>query len=395
MRSDYYDGVSQQPLRPLPPKKKRRKKRGRLVLFFVTVSVLLLGSAAFALGMRGWTPPQTTPTPSALPSPQTAIPRLPPPGEGSLALVSGEAAALDPTEIYKRVSPSIVTVAAADAYGRGGEGTGVIFDARGYFVTNTHVIENTSMVQVTLSNGRVYPAQLIGMDAQTDLAVLRCSAPGLTVATFGSDADLEVGEPAYALGNPLGSQFSGSMTDGMISAINRNVVVGEYEMNLIQTTAALNKGNSGGALVDSRGYVIGITNMKMMSSRNTVEGLGFAIPATTVEHVVNELMTHGHVTGRPMLGIMVQPNQQEDGTWSGLLVVEVEEKSDAWAKGLRAGDVLLTANGAYLAENDDLLREKEGLQAGEGILLRWRSAESGEEQEAEILLVEQYELDEA
>ena len=392
MRSDYYDGVSQTPLRPLPPHRKRRSMRKKILLFLLVLALLIGGSVGVAFGMRAArpAPPSSPPVPEIQ---QTTIPRLPPPGEGTLSAANGPAPTLDPTEIYELVNPSIVTVTAIDDFGRGGEGTGVAFDADGYIVTNAHIIENTSRVQVTLADGRIYPAHLIGMDEQIDLAVLRVAAE-LTPAVFGNDAELKVGEPAYALGNPLGSRFRGTMTDGIISAINRNVYMEDQdvEMTLIQTTAAINTGSSGGALVDSRGYVFGITYMKMMSTGNTVEGLGFAIPSSTVVDVVNKLMSSGYVS-RPMLGITVQPNRTEVGHPSGLLVVKVEEASDAWIKGIRAGDVLLTANGAYLAENDDLLYAKEGLEAGEGILLRWRSAETGKELEAEILLVEQAELE--
>ena len=391
MRSDYYDPVSQEPLRPLSPPEKKRKRKRPLILFAATVLLLLAGSAAVALWGNVSPPSETPPAPSASGQSggETTIRRLEPPGEGSLSVVSG-GEVQDATRIYESVIPSIVTVTAMDDFGGGGEGTGVIFDTRGYCVTNAHVIEGTSVASVTLSNGRDYPASLIGMDKQTDLAVLKFSAPDLVAAPFGSDTVLKVGEPAYALGNPLGSQFSGSMTDGIISAINRNVVVGDYEMSLIQTSAALNQGNSGGALVDSRGLVVGITNMKMMSLRSTVEGLGFAIPTSTVVEVVNELMTHGHVTGRPMLGITVRPAKLEESSVGGLYIEKVEEASDAWAKGIRPGHILLAANGNSLYANDNLLNEKAGLEAGETLLLRWTDPETGQTWEEEITLVEQY-----
>lgn len=394
MRSDYYDGVSQAPLRPLPAGKKKKRNRRAITVFAVMLLLLAAGAAAFRLGMQTAGVPQSSPTPAEETArEETTIRRLLPPGEGSLTLAAETGESLDPTVIYERVSPAVVTIRAVDDYGYGGEGTGVIFDERGYFVTNSHVIEGTGSVTVTLADGREYPAYLIGMDAQTDLAVLHISASNLTAAVFGTDSVLKVGEAAYALGNPLGSRFSGSMTDGIISAINRNVTVGDYEMSLIQTTAALNQGNSGGALVDSRGRVIGITNMKMMSMSSTLEGLGFAIPSSTVAAVVNELMTHGHVTGRPMLGITVTPQRGETGGVAGLRVEEVYETSDAWAKGIREGDLLLEANGVKLTRNDHLLAQKEGLAAGESIRLRWRSGETGLEQEADILLMEQYELE--
>ena len=394
MRSDYYDGVSQAPLRPLPPQKGKKKKRKALRTFVVMICILAAASIAFAVAVRFVSAPAPSQGPAETPEasgvPKTTIRRLFPPGEGSMAVVTGGGEELAATEIYERILPGILTVTALDDHGAGGEGTGVIFDDRGYFVTNSHVIEGTSQVFITLSNGREYPAYLIGMDKQTDLAVLKFSAQNLTAVPFGSDAVLKVGEPAYALGNPLGSQFNGSMTDGIISAINRNVVVDDYEMSLIQTTAELNQGNSGGALVDSRGRVIGITNMKMMSSHSTVEGLGFAIPTTTVVEVVNELMTHGHVTGRPMLGITVRPATPDECSKGGLFVESVEEASDAWSKGIRPGHIILAANGNSLYANRDLLSEKGDLAAGEGLLLRWLDTETGQEQEAEILLVEQY-----
>lgn len=391
MRSDYYDQLPQTPLRPLPRRKRRR--RG-LWLFGATLTLLLAGTLAAAAMARQLPAPSASPTAAEPQRGATTIQTRTPPGEGTLSLTaSAEGQSLDPTEIYRRVSPSILTVTAMDAQGGGGEGTGVLFDPAGYFVTNSHVIEGAQSVWATLADGRRYPAWLIGMDRQSDLAVLCIPASDLTAAPFWEDTALKVGESVYALGNPLGSQFSGSMTDGILSAINRNVVVEEYEMSLLQTTAALNPGNSGGALVDSRGLVVGITNLKMMSMNSTVEGLGFAIPSSTVAQVVNELMTHGHVTGRPMLGVTVRPASEIEHAGGGLYVEGVEEASDAWAKGVRPGDILLAANGVPLTQNADLLAEKEGLAAGEGLRLRWLEGTSDQEREAEILLVEQYQLE--
>lgn len=399
MRSDYYDGVSMEPLRPIPPTvlpPKKRKRRRAWPLFVVFLLLIFLGCGVLAwhygllhplgLGDPPKAPPQAVPTfPAA-----TTIRRLDPPGEGTLAIETEEAPELTAVEIYEQLSPSIVTITAFDRQGGGSEGTGVIFDPNGYLVTNAHVIEGTASAWVTLSNGQEYPASLIGMDSQTDLAVLHITASSLTAAAFASDSTLAVGEPAYAIGNPLGSQFQGSMTDGIISAINRSVVVGNYEMTLIQTSAALNQGSSGGALVDATGRVVGITNMKMMSDYSTVEGLGFAIPSSTTETVVNHLMTYGHVIGRPQLGITVRPASAAESAGGGLYVDSLFETSDAWAKGIRPGDILLTANGVTLSINDDLLGCKEGLAAGDSIAITWRSAETGELMTADIVLVEDH-----
>lgn len=400
MRSDYYDPVASGALRPLTPlPEPPRRKRHALPLFLLFLALILAGGIGLFFcfgwpGQQGAFEPAPSPAESAggaenLP---TTIRTLDPPGEGTLTLLTEPGEIRTAKDIYASLSPSILAVTARDTRGGGSQGTGVIFDTRGYFVTNAHVIEGTDSVEITLSNGRKYPAFLIGMDERTDLAVLKFSASGLTAAPFASDATLSVGDTAYAIGNPLGSQFQGSMTDGIISGIDRNVTVGGYEMSLIQTSAAINTGSSGGALVDGAGRVVGITNMKMMSWYSTVEGLGFAIPASTVEKVVNSLMRSGHVTGRPMLGITVRPVALPESDVPGLLAEIVDPKSDAWAMGIRAGFVLSTANGAPLRENQDLLDQKEGLEAGDAITLTWYDPETGAWGEAEVLLVEEYEL---
>ena len=182
-------------------------------------------------------------------------------------------------------------------------GTGVVMSEDGYIITNSHVIEGCGAVDVVLQDERVFQALLVGQDAQSDLAVLKIACAGLTPAQFGDSTLLEVGDAVAAIGNPLGEELRGTMTDGIISAINRDVNVDGYTMVLLQTTAALNSGNSGGALINDRGQVVGITNLKMRAYDNTVEGLGFAIPTTTVKTVVDALIAHGRVEGRPTIGI--------------------------------------------------------------------------------------------
>lgn len=399
MRSDYYDLVPTGDLRPLPPlpEPPRRRRRRALPLFFLFLFLIAAGLAVLGIyiantpGLGQPLPAPSQPVSAAAPQ-ETTILRIAPPGESSLSLVHAPGEALPATEIYERISPAVLGVTAMDSQGRGSRGTGVIFDAAGYFVTNSHVIEGMEAVDVTLYDGRKYPARLIGMDEQTDLAVLKFSASGLTAAPFASDALLAVGVPAYAIGNPLGEQFQNTMTNGIISGIGRNVMVGGYEMTLLQTTAAMNTGNSGGALVDEAGRVVGITNMKMMSDYSTVEGLGFAIPAATVENIVSDLMTHGHVVGRPMLGITVRPVTQAVNQMTGLYVESVEPASDAWSKGIRPGHILVMGNDTALIVNNDLLALKEGLTAGDSIALTWFDPETGRTTTADIMMVESYEL---
>ena len=216
----------------------------------------------------------------------------------------------------------------------------------------------------------------MGSDSTTDLAVLKIEAEGLTPAAFGDSEDMVVGDAVVAIGNPMGEELRGTMTDGILSAINRDMEVDGNPMTLLQTTAALNTGNSGGALVNDRGQVIGITNMKLVSTdadSNTLEGLGFAIPTATVKPVVDSLIQSGHVTGRPTLGVTVRglyPSEKEArGVACGLLVDAVQAGSDAADK-VQAGDILLTANGTELNTTDDLLAVRDALDVGESILFQ-------------------------
>ena len=274
-------------------------------------------------------------------------------------------------------------------------GTGVIMSENGYIITNSHVIEGCSAVDVVLWDERVYPALLVGRDEQTDLAVLKVECTGLSPADFGDSGLLRVGDVALAIGNPLGEDLRGTMTDGIISALNRDVNVDGRTMSLIQTTAALNSGNSGGALINEYGQVIGITNLKMQSYYDTVEGLGFAIPTATVKAVVDTLIETGVVTGRPTIGItaytLTQAMSEAEGLPQGVCIKSVQAGSDAWRQGLRAGDVIVEANGVSIRTMDELQALKNGMQVGEVLSLRY-CRENGWHT-ADVTLVDQYTLE--
>ena len=274
-------------------------------------------------------------------------------------------------------------------------GTGVIMSENGYIITNSHVIEGCSAVDVVLWDERVYPALLVGRDEQTDLAVLKVECTGLSPADFGDSGLLRVGDVALAIGNPLGEDLRGTMTDGIISALNRDVNVDGRTMSLIQTTAALNSGNSGGALINEYGQVIGITNLKMQSYYDTVEGLGFAIPTATVKAVVDTLIETGVVTGRPTIGItaytLTQAMAEAEGLPQGVCIKSVQAGSDAWRQGLRAGDVIVEANGVSIRTMDELQALKNGMQVGEVLSLRY-CRENGWHT-ADVTLVDQYTLE--
>ncbi|NCB62870.1 MAG: trypsin-like serine protease, partial [Clostridia bacterium] len=227
--------------------------------------------------------------PSAEPVPSSELERAPT-GDGTTLTLTGRGGsqAMTLQEIYKKVAPSVVSVTVFENRGYA-EGTGVIMSANGYIITNAHVIEGGKEAEIMLEDGRSFSALLVGKDTATDLAVLKIDAAGLPTAEFGNSDDMVVGDTVAAIGNPLGQELRGTMTDGILSAINRDMEVDGNQMTLMQTTAALNSGNSGGALVNDQGQVIGITNMKMVQSgfEAPVEGLGFAIPTTTVKAVVD------------------------------------------------------------------------------------------------------------
>ena len=293
--------------------------------------------------------------------------------------------------IYQENIQSIVSIwgDAGDAYSYG---TGVVLSEDGYIITNAHVIEGCSQVEVVLQDDRSFDAQLVGMDVPTDLAVLKIDAWDLQPAVFGDSDEMQVGDTVVAIGNPLGQELRGTMTDGIISAINRDVDVDGYSMVLIQTTAALNSGNSGGALINEYGQVIGITNMKMYAYDDTVEGLGFAIPTTTVKTVVDALLRQGHVSGEPTIGItcytVTEAMAEEYDMPRGVCVKSVQKNSDAKTQGIFPGDVIVEANGQTITTVEELLALKEGMEAGDVIHFRlWRE---GGYLERDVTLMEQY-----
>ena len=388
-----------------PRRKKDRSERGAATL--LAVLSLLLGGTAVLLALRAQPvaleallpgtvqgqPGVGHPSVELMPAPEL---RRAPNGDGTVLTLAERPAeaAMSFQDIYKKVSPSVVFIRAATGQGIS-QGTGVVMSADGYIITNAHVIEGSFRADVVLEDGGQYEALLVGSDAATDLAVLKIDAQGLTPAEFGDSDQMEGGDVVVAIGNPMGEELRGTMTDGILSAINRDMEVEGRQMTLLQTTAALNTGNSGGALINDMGQVIGITNMKLMAYNSTVEGLGFAIPSRTAKTVVDDLIGYGVVKGRPMLGITVRPLTAEERTGRsldhGLWVEQVEEKSDAWTQGIRTGDVLLSANGVELSVNDDLLELKNALAVGETIqFCLWRE---GETLDITVELVEQYSLE--
>ena len=344
------------------PEKARQKKKKRRVLRTLVVCLLL---AALLVGLMaaGWflaqkaleqwaadlgRPEQSAPAwpePTQEETPELSIPRAEVGLGVTLELDETRLSALPAQEIYQQVLPSVVSVVTHMSSGQGyGAGSGVIMREDGYILTNYHVIEGGDAVKIMLlSDGATYDAQLVGYDESLDIAVLNIDAEGLTAAQFGDSDLLEIGDAAYAIGNPMGYLY-GTMTDGIISALHVEVDVDGKSMNLIQTSAALNSGNSGGALINEQGQVVGITVAKISGKEDEalVEGLGLAIPISDARPFINYILETGE-TCQPAIGITCSAAAM-DGT-AGVMVQSVEPDGPAREAGLQKLDLIVAGNG--------------------------------------------------
>ena len=262
-------------------------------------------------------------------------------------------------EIYAGAIDSVVSISCTTNSGTA-SGTGVVLSSDGYIVTNCHVVEDAASIEVLLHDQTALSAALVGKDPVSDLAVLYVRSETLTAAQFGDSSALRIGDAVVAIGDPLGIELWGTMTDGIVSAITREISTGGRKMTLIQTNAALNSGNSGGPLLNCYGQVVGINTMKIgdYMSDAGVEGLGFAIPSTTVKEVVDQLIAKGYVSGRPTMGITGQEVTSFDQLYYriplGIYITEVADDSDAAAQGIAPGDILLQFDGVRITDSDTL-----------------------------------------
>lgn len=316
------------------------------------------------------------------------------PQASSVVAKSGQ---LTIVEIAKRVGPTVVgintKVRSTSIFGTmqesQGSGSGIILTSDGYIVTNNHVIEGASSVSVVLNDGQTYEAKVTGADRATDLAVLKIDGKDLPYATLGNSDELEVGEIAVAIGNPLGNELAGTVTVGYISALNRSITVDDQKFNLIQTDAAINPGNSGGALVNCYGEVIGINSAKMSASG--VEGIGFAIPIDGAKPIIEDLKTSGYVTGRPVIGISGRSVSERDSQYYnipvGVYVYDVVPYSAAEKAGLRSGDVIVEFNKVTIKTIEELNSQKEKLKVGSTVPIVFKR--EGRTHSTEITLQEE------
>ncbi|MEG1594220.1 MAG: trypsin-like peptidase domain-containing protein [Oscillibacter sp.] len=370
--------------RPLPETTavsapRRHSKKG-LVIFLICCGVVV-ALAAVSFWVNSWllpNPPngfeQFYDQPAGETSPgAVSIPTYPT-GQGEtlpLSLKHGEAMPIQ--DIYRQLNPAVVTVMAQLDDGVS-IGTGVIFTQDGYVLTNYHVVENGSDCTIALDTGHTFSALYVAGDQANDLAVLKVNQTGLPAAQFGDSENLTVGDTVYAIGNPLGVKLRGTLTDGIVSAINRDVQVDGRRMTLIQTNAALNFGNSGGPLINVYGQVVGINTIKMSSAYSNIEGLGFAIPSASIEYLVNDLLAYGEVRPKPQLGITVSQTgvALPDGRL-GVEIFSVTPGSSAEAGGILVGDILTQANGKPVTSSRELLQIRNNCQIGDELALTvWR-----------------------
>ena len=396
---DWYARSETAPAAPAPGTRKKRKRPGAgmtalLILFcalvLIAVSSILFGAKSapteaelpeepfsgedFASDFREFFKQYYTPFEE---SKECTIPRVPRYTGGELPLQAPGETALPLRELYEKCAPSVVAITAFvdqdndDSYFWG---SGIVMSRDGYVLTNAHVIEGSCRARVTLWDDREYDALLVGYDHRSDVAVLKIDARDLSPAEFCTTDALGVGDSVVAIGNPLGKEFRSTMTEGIISGIDRDISSNGTTMTLLQTSAPINEGNSGGPLFNLAGQVIGITNMKMSANyvgSVTIEGVGFAIPSPTVKTMADSILQCGEVLGRPALGITVgaipAAAKTEYDLPDGLYISAVSPGSDCEAKGLQSGDILLAMNGEPLSTTDQITEVIKNLNVGDTV----------------------------
>ncbi len=350
-----------------PPQKKKKKSRAPLIAAVIVIS-LLCGFAGSRLALLL---PSNTATGN-----KVMFQSVDTGNENGSAGNTGMSA----TSVVSSVQNSVVEITTETVstnvflrqYVSTGAGSGVILTADGYIVTNNHVIEGASTVTVRLIDGSSYPATPIGTDAKTDIAILKIEANGLNPAVFGDSDKLVVGESVLAVGNPLG-ELGGTVTSGIISALDRTITVEGENMQLLQTDTAINPGNSGGGLFNAAGELVGVVNAK--SSGSGIEGLGFAIPANTAKTVVQELLENGYVTGRVDTGLTFLDISDAQTAMSyrvsrlGVYVSSVASGSQAQQLGITAGDCIAAVDGEEVSTSAEVRSILDRHEVGDTVTL--------------------------
>ena len=374
---------------PQPPVKEKKHRSGKGVgagLIAACLVVSVVGGAAGSWGMSYLSRQEGTVFYQAVGSTEKENENgEQSPADGVQAGYTG--GVLSVSEIAALASPSVVEISTETVsrsnflgqYIQSGAGSGVIFSEDGIVVTNDHVVDGASTITVRTKDGESYEATLLGTDSKTDIAVLRIEADGLTPAILGDSDALSVGDYAMAIGNPLG-QLGGTVTDGIVSALSREVNVNGENMTLLQTNAAINPGNSGGGLFNEKGELIGIVNAKSSngasSSGASIEGLGFAIPVNTVKNSVQELLDYGYVRGRPALGITLLNVQNAQDAFQyrvsrlGVYVQSVTEGGASEKAGVQVGDCIIALGDVAVSTHAEVKSQLNNYAVGDTVQLQ-------------------------
>lgn len=390
-----HSSFSSLPSEPTPPedKKKLRDKMVKMpvvVIIVVLTAVLAVSASVFLPPLfKGFMLPITEDgQPGSITETET---ESAPQGESVYTEATpDDKNALTIPEIAKKVGPSVVGVVNKVTYNNyqnfgifgygtqggsstveAGSGSGFIISADGYVVTNNHVVDGASEIYVITNTGEEYKATLVGSDARTDIAVIKIEGT-FPYVTLGNSSNLEVGELAVAIGNPLGQEFAGTVTDGIVSALNRSITVDNKQLTLLQTNAAINPGNSGGPLVNRYGEVIGINTVKISSEK--LEGLGFAIPIDEAKPIIDDLINNGYVKGRPVIGIggreVTEQMAYAYDMEVGIYVVSMSPNSPAAMSGIKIGDIIVEADGKPVSTVDELNEIKNKHAVGDKMNLK-------------------------
>ena len=316
---------------------------------------------------------------------------------GGATAASAESAELSPADLYEmNVNSTVgITISGTTNSRYGGytfqaAGSGFIITEDGYILTNHHVIEDSDTVTVATYDGETYDAKVIGYDESNDIAILKIEAENLKPVTIGDSDKLRVGDTVYAIGNPLG-KLTFSLTHGIVSALSRNVETGSHTMNLIQTDCAINSGNSGGALFNSRGEVVGITNAKFsasgFSNEAEIDNVGFAIPVNSVTRIVTSIIENGYVL-KPYIGIVVSPLSEETssitGIKSGAVVQDVTEGAPADQAGIKNHDVIVKINNTPIKDSNSLVQVI--ARANPGDVMTFTVYRQGQEMQLDVVI---------
>lgn len=368
-------------------KEKKPKRKGALIAVLLASTVLISGLLGFGGGVLamklfgGYDIPETK-MPPTITSEQLAAADADSFNAAAVAAVGLDSVVEITTEVAVRGT-------FIGNYITEGAGSGVIIREDGYIVTNNHVIEGATKVTVRTRDGKSHSATIVGHDEKTDLAVIKIEVNGLTAARYGDSEKLVIGQRVLAIGNPLG-ELGGTVTEGIISALDRELTVENQTMTLLQTDASVNPGNSGGGLFDGNGTLVGIVNAK--SSGSGVEGLGFAIPIDNARVVIDELIEHGYVTGRGEAGIEIAYIDERTAYLyrlgdEGVYISAVIRGSAAERAGLLSGDRISEINGEDIETAQDAVNEIQKHKAGATV--EFEIVREGKEMTVKVTLDEQ------